>query len=81
MIEAFLRARQENGVLDDIQLTGLYRRSALSMAPTREIQQQLLLEYRGNCFLDACRNGQSQRVVLVGIFSENILEESWLMIR
>ncbi|XP_028966676.1 poly [ADP-ribose] polymerase tankyrase-1 [Galendromus occidentalis] len=46
----------------DPTLLNCHSRSALSMAPTREIQQQLLLEYRGNCFLEACRSGDLARV-------------------
>jgi len=37
-------------------------KSAIDVAPTRELQERLVVEYRGHCLLEACRMADSARV-------------------
>ncbi|XP_053623238.1 poly [ADP-ribose] polymerase tankyrase isoform X2 [Plodia interpunctella] len=46
----------------DPTLLNCHGKSALDVAPTRELQERLALEYRGHCLLEACRLAEPARV-------------------
>ncbi|CAG9132959.1 unnamed protein product [Plutella xylostella] len=65
--EAASKARQEVCSLllsegADPTLLNCHGKSALDVAPTRELQERLAFEYRGYCLLEACRLAEPARV-------------------
>lgn len=46
----------------DPTLLNCHGKSALDVAPTRELQERLAFEYRGHCLLEACRLAEPARV-------------------
>ncbi|KAK7571104.1 hypothetical protein V9T40_014708 [Parthenolecanium corni] len=46
----------------DPTLLNCHSKSAIDVAPTRELQEKLLLEYKGHSLLDACRIADPSRV-------------------
>lgn len=46
----------------DPTLLNCHGKSALDVAPTRELQERLAFEYRGHCLLEACRLAEPMRV-------------------
>ncbi|KAL4714330.1 hypothetical protein ACJJTC_009682 [Scirpophaga incertulas] len=46
----------------DPTLLNCHGKSALDVAPTRELQERLAFEYRGHCLLEACRLAEPSRV-------------------
>lgn len=46
----------------DPTLLNCHGKSALDVAPTRELQEKLAFEYRGHCLLEACRLAEPARV-------------------
>lgn len=46
----------------DPTLLNCHGKSALDVAPTRELQDRLAFEYRGHCLLEACRLAEPTRV-------------------
>ncbi|XP_028173938.1 poly [ADP-ribose] polymerase tankyrase [Ostrinia furnacalis] len=46
----------------DPTLLNCHGKSALDVAPTRELQERLAFEYRGHCLLEACRLAEPTRV-------------------
>ncbi|XP_045540836.1 poly [ADP-ribose] polymerase tankyrase [Papilio machaon] len=46
----------------DPTLLNCHGKSALDVAPTRELQERLAFEYRGHCLLEACRLSEPARV-------------------
>ncbi|XP_026677687.1 tankyrase-like, partial [Diaphorina citri] len=46
----------------DPTLHNCHSKSAIDVAPTRELQQRLSNEFKGHCLLEACRQGDPSRV-------------------
>ncbi|XP_014284779.1 poly [ADP-ribose] polymerase tankyrase isoform X1 [Halyomorpha halys] len=46
----------------DPTLLNCHSKSAIDVAPTRELQERLAYEYKGHCFLDACRQADPSRL-------------------
>ncbi|RZF41139.1 hypothetical protein LSTR_LSTR010791 [Laodelphax striatellus] len=46
----------------DPTLLNCHSKSAIDVAPTRELQERLAYEYKGHCLLEACRQGDPSRL-------------------
>jgi len=46
----------------DPTLLNCHSKSAIDVAPTRELQDRLAAEFKGHCLLEACRGGDPQRL-------------------
>ncbi|KAG1652408.1 Tankyrase-1 [Nymphon striatum] len=46
----------------DPYMLNCHSKSAIDLAPTRELQERLAYEYKGHCLLDACKQADNTRV-------------------